>query len=197
MDRPSPESRPIFPMSAEKLTKALADQLFSSPETKVFAILDGASIPGLLKEFHEKRPGQLCLYRGELEPDMAVVAPYVVELKPDSPFTQWVLAEGWGKHWGVFVMAEVDLKSVHRHLRSLLVVKDHNGRQLNFRFYDPRVLRVYLPTCDAGELMQVFGPVNCLALEAEDAGQMLRFTNGGDAAKKEQVPLLPKPEGAI
>jgi hypothetical protein len=37
-----------------------------------------------------------------------------------------------------------------RRRRRFLRVKDEDG--LVFRFYDPRVMRVYLPTCAAGEL---------------------------------------------
>ncbi|MDB6121147.1 MAG: hypothetical protein JWQ71_140 [Pedosphaera sp.] len=180
-------------MPAEKINKILFDQLFSDAEAKVFAILDGASIPDLLKQVYEKKPAYLCLYRGELEPDMAVVAPYVVELKPETPFTEWVLGEGWGKHWGIFAVSREDLKVMRRHLRSLLQVKDYTGRQLNFRYYDPRVLRAYLPTCNAEDLTQVFGPISFLALEGEDAGQLLKFSNGGEAAKVEQVSLAAKP----
>ena len=44
----------------------------------------------------------MCLYRGELQPDMAEVAPYLVKLDRDAPFTDWVLDRGWGNHWGVF-----------------------------------------------------------------------------------------------
>jgi Domain of unknown function (DUF4123) len=183
-------------MSAEKINKNLFDQLFSDPEAKVFAILDGASIPDLLKQVYEKKPNYLCLYRGQLEPDMAVVAPYVVELKADAPFTEWVLSEGWGKHWGIFAVSREELKIMRRHLRSLLQVKDHTGRQLNFRYYDPRVLRVYLPTCNAEELKLFFGPISFLALEGADASEMLRFSNDGETAKLEQVSLLAKPNAS-
>src|SRR5258708_30316159 len=137
-------------MSPEKLNKVLLDQLFSDPEAKVYAVLDGASIPGLLKEVYEKKPQYLQLYRGELEPDMAVVSPYLVELKADAPFSEWVLGEGWGNHWGIFLVSPVDMPTMRRHLRSLQIVKDHTGKDLNFRYYDPRVFRVYLPTCNAG-----------------------------------------------
>lgn len=34
-----------------------------------------------------------------------------------------------------------------------------------FRFYDPRVLRLYLPTCTSTELEQVFGPVGTFFTE--------------------------------
>jgi hypothetical protein len=184
-------------MSSEKLNKVLVDQLFSDPEAKLFAVLDAASIPGLLKVVYEKKPSYLPLYRGEMEPDIAVVAPYLVELKADAPFTEWILGEGWGNHWGIFLASSADLPTMRRHLRSLQIVKDHTGKELNFRYYDPRVFRVYLPTCNAEELKLVFGPITSFALEAEDPGQMLRFSNGGAALKKEQISLAAKPDGAI
>jgi len=68
-----------------------------------FAILDGASAPGLLKQLYEHEPEYCCLYRGELEPDLAQVAPYLVKLVKDHPFTYWLLGKGWGDSWGIFV----------------------------------------------------------------------------------------------
>ena len=49
-----------------------------------------------------------------------------------------------------------------------------------FRYYDPRVLRVYLPTCNFDELQTVFGPVMHFIQEGEVPTELLRFqlTNG-------------------
>ncbi len=38
-----------------------------------------------------------------------------------------------------------------------------------FRYSDPRILRVYLPTCLPDELEQMFGPVTAYVMESEDA----------------------------
>jgi hypothetical protein len=48
-------------------------------------------------------------------------------------------------------------------------------RKLLFRFYDPRVLRAYLPTCLAEELNIVFGPVRNFWMESRDPGELLEF----------------------
>jgi len=84
-----------------ELTKTIGANLFAESGARVFAILDGASAPGLLSKLDEYRPEYECLYRGELAPDLQEVAPYLVQLEPQSPFTDWVLNRGWGTT-GVF-----------------------------------------------------------------------------------------------
>jgi hypothetical protein len=39
---------------------------------------------------------------------------------------------------------------------------------LFFRFYDPRVMRNYLPTCPPAQLAEFFGPVDFYIAEAEE-----------------------------
>ena len=176
----------------DALAKALRPHLFPAGRaegSRTYAILDGASVPGLLERLAEDAPEFACLYRGELAPDMARVAPYLVRLEPDAPFTDWVLAEGWGRHWGVFVLSFAELAGLQRHFRRFLIVKDPMGRQIYFRYYDPRVLRVYLPTCNAEELKFLFGPVEGFALEDEDASVVLRFSREGEALRIERSPL--------
>jgi len=155
----------------------------------VFAILDGASVRELREKLHQLRPEFECLYRGELEPDMAEVAPYLIRLEPKSEFTNWVLEQGWGKHWGIFACTRADLHTIRQHLRRFLTVHDESGKPMYFRFYDPRVLRVYLPTCNASELAEFFGPVENFVMEGEDPGTLLRMrqSSGALATSKEQL----------
>ncbi len=159
----------------EHFVQHLSRYLFVGSELNVFAVLDGASIPNLQTSLHIFHPEYACLYRGELNPDIAQVAPYLVRLEPDSQLTDWVAVDGWGKHWGVFVRSTGDLAAVRRHLRGLLLVHDPDGRPLKFRFYDPRVLRVFLPTCNVEQLTALFGPVDSFLLENESADTLVRF----------------------
>jgi hypothetical protein len=80
---------------------------------------------------------------------------------------------------------------MRRHFRSFLTVYDPDGKPLLFRYYDPRVLRVYLPTCDARELETVFGPVVAYLLEGEDPGDLLRFELSSGALQRRTQPLAP------
>ncbi|MFY2558205.1 hypothetical protein ACN469_11275, partial [Corallococcus terminator] len=56
--------------------------------------------------------------------------------------------------------------------------------------YDPRVLRTYLPTCNAEELRFVFGPIRSFLMEDEDGSMLLRFSLRDEELVLERVPLL-------
>jgi len=73
------------------------------------------------------------------------------------------------------VAAPLDLRGLRHHLRTFLRVRAPDGRVLYFRYYDPRVLRVYLPTCNATELKQVFGPIRRFDMESPDGRAVLSF----------------------
>jgi len=167
----------------------LRQHLFSEPETGVFAVLDGASIEGLLDHLYDDEPDFVCLYRGRLAPDMAEVAPYLVELKPDEPFARWVLENCWGQHWGIFAISHEGLRTLRQHFRRFTVVQDPNGKYLYFRFYDPRVLRVFLPTCNEAELAEFFGPVLFYAAEDEDGARLVRFRRTPAGLQTEELDL--------
>jgi hypothetical protein len=169
---------------------SLAETLFADRTANVFAVLDGASIPDLLDMLYEHYPEFICLYRGELEPDIAEVAPYLVRLEQNSPITKWILERGWGNHWGIFAITQVDLTALRQHFRRFLTVHDEQGAPMLFRYYDPRVLRVYLPTCNAEELKTVFGPVGRYVLEGNRPEELLQFHLNNGAMVQEQQSLL-------
>lgn len=136
----------------------------------VYVLLDGAQNESLLDVFFEHPDLEYeCLLGGKLAPDMQEVAPYIVELHEDAPFTQWLLENGWAQHWGIFVVSQGDLGEVWRHLRQHTQVRSPDGVELFFRYYDPRVLAAFLPTCDAKQLAEVFGDgvVNLFLAEME------------------------------
>jgi hypothetical protein len=173
----------------ENIIQAVSDKLFENEELNVFAVLDGASIPGLLENLAEQQPEHVCLYRGELEPDMAEVAPYLIKLEPDSDFTDWLIEKGWGNHWGIFVISGESLSALRRHFRKFLIVYDPDGKPVYFRYYDPRVLRTYLPNCNNEELTTVFGQIDNYLLEDEDKEAALRFRNASGALLQEKLTL--------
>ncbi len=157
------------------LIEALEAELFAGRKAQAYVILDGASVPDLLDRLDRDRPAYECLYRGELAPDLAEVAPYLVKLERGSEFAEWVIAHGWGMHWGIFVVTTADLRQLRQHFRRFLTVHDSDGKPLYFRCYDPRVLRAFLPTCTAEELADLFGPVTAFVMEGDEPEVRLRF----------------------
>jgi hypothetical protein len=85
------------------------------------------------------------------------------------------VAESWGQSWGVFLRAPVSFRDARRHLRRLLRAELDDGQRVLFRFYDPRVLRAYLPTCTGDEAAQVFGPAAHYVVEGRRGESALRF----------------------
>lgn len=163
----------------------LAPFLFGNGETPVFAILDGASAPNLVKSLYEHEPEYCCLYRGELEPDMAAVAPYLVRLESESKFTELVLTEGWGAHWGSFLVTPANLRTLRDHFRAFHTVELPDQRTVLFRYYDPRILRTFLPVCNGAELGAFFGPVQKFVVEGETPESGIKFSLAGTALKSE------------
>ena len=168
----------------------LRELLFAAEDQSVYAVLDGASVPDLLEKLHGAKEEWACLYRGELEPDLAVTAPYLVKLRRESPLTDWILTEGWGNHWGVFAETPAGLEALRRHFRRFLRVKDHTGEILYFRYYDPRVLSIYLPTCNAAEIRFVYGPITQFVAEEEETGRAFVFPVDALKIKPKTVLLL-------
>lgn len=150
------------------MKEALHQTLFAEDDEDIYAVIDGAACEELLDKLDEFQPEHVCLYAGELEPDMQEVAPYLVMLKAGHPFTEWFLADCFGKHWGIFARSAAGLRTLRRHFRTFLLVKGPDAQTLYFRYYDPRVLTIYLPTADDKEREQVFGPVSVYFCEVDD-----------------------------
>ncbi len=176
-------------MNTPTPVQAVRQQLFTVPETTVYAILDGASVPELPQNLARFGVAAECLFRGELGPDMAQVAPYLAVAPPNHPFTEWLLQEGWGRHWGIFALSKANLRTLRMHLRTFLKVYSPDLKPLYFRYYDPRVLRVYLPTCNEQETRTVFGPVLRYIMEGEDPATLLKFWVETGECKSEKVAL--------
>jgi hypothetical protein len=159
----------------------LFEHLLTEEGESLCALLDGASVPGLLERLDANPSLEWeCLFSGELEPDMAEVAPYLVNLEPESEFAEWVVGTGWGQHWGTFVTSRRGFRALRDHLRALMMVYGRDGRSMYFRYYDPRVLRVFLPTCTPAQLKKMFGPVEAFLAENESGDAVSIYRLNGE-----------------
>ena len=105
-----------------------------------------------------------------------------------SSFRSWWFGQ-WGNSVGVLVEAPVGLEDLRRHFRTLMMVRGGDRLRYYFRFYDPRVLRVFLPTCTAEEMKQFYGPITALYCEGADGRELLSFRPGPDGVIVKQSPL--------
>ena len=177
-------------MLGQEALNALKQLLWVAPRDRVYALLDGASIPNLPQRLHGAAETEFeCLLHGELAPDIAEVAPYLVALERDSELADWVIGHGWGNHWASFAVAPCDLRTVWFHLRTLNIVYGPDGKPMLFRYYDPRVLRIFLPTCNAEQVVQMFGPIASFVAEAESAGSALVFAHSAGELQRSARPI--------
>lgn len=160
------------------------------PPKANYILLDAAKMEGNLYEARQRNTDHASLYRGRAEEELADVAPYLFKLEPGSEFEQWYLENGWGQSWGIPFYSAHSFEEVFTHFRKFLLVKTEVGEELYFRFYDPRVLRIFLPTCDEKQLRELFGPVEYYICEDEEPDHALFFSFEGEALKSRRIPKI-------
>jgi Domain of unknown function (DUF4123) len=194
VQRPPPLEMPDSPPSDAKPLEAVAltppqqelVKLLRNSGGPLFAVLDATRDPlrilGLLRGSGEEYQ---TLYEGTQAQLLEAFAPYLVRLTENSKLLENVIASGWGKNWGIFAVSGADFQAVRKHFRTFLMVHGPDGKRLYFRYYDPRVLRVYLPTCDAAETKFIFGPLAPYLCEDEAPDILLIFRPAEGAPQKE------------
>ena len=155
------------------------------------ATRDPLSILGLLRASGEEYQS---LYEGTQAQVLEAFAPYLVRLTENSKLLENLIAHGWGKNWGIFAVSGADFQAVRRHFRTFLMVNGPDGKRLYFRYYDPRVMRAYLPTCDAAETQFIFGPLAAYLCEGDASDTLLVFRPAAGAPQKETHKLTKEAE---
>jgi len=154
----------------------------------LWAIFDGARDPCVFYSLRDSGYDSLCLYSGRLPRELQLAAPYLVELPRLGSGTRHLLDLAWGHSWGIFLSIE-DSSNLRHHLRKFLRVRTEAGRNLLFRYYDPRVLRAYLPTCEPGELKAIFGPIARFMVEDKNPGTAIEFVFDGTRLRERRVQM--------
>ncbi|MEO1615995.1 MAG: DUF4123 domain-containing protein [Planctomycetota bacterium] len=139
-----------------------------------FALLDACDepkVPVLAKNLGDDA---VSLYRGRAEEELWAIAPYLVAL--DKRVAQWVLDELSGTPYGILISAATNLETLRKHFRRFLMVESPEGKQLYFRYYDPRILPTFLTSSTADEVNAFFGPVHELIVPDDD-GLLSAYSN--------------------
>lgn len=159
----------------------------------LYGLLDAAREPSVLKVLIESREECQSLFEGPQGDQLSHFAPYLVRLTPDSQMLDTLAHQAWGKNWGVYLTCDSPFAEIRKHLQYFLRVTLDGHREAFFRYYDPRVLRLFLPTCLPEEIDQFFGPVRYYLMEDEKGGALLRFSNSGHGAGLRTLPLAAGP----
>jgi len=140
-----------------------------------YLLLDASRMKTALSEAKELNSNYRSLFKGRSEIDLEFVAPYLFSYVRGSEFAEWYMKRGWGKGWGIMLRSPASMEELHEHCRKFLLVEDEDKQELYFRFYDPRILSIFLPTCSSEQLRHFFGPIDYFMIENKDgeSGQMM------------------------
>lgn len=141
-----------------------------------FLLVDGARIGSLIGSIKQVYSSQgKSLYLGKSKDELEDVGPFLFQIKESDELDFWFNKDGWGNSFGIYVNARVSFNELFNHCRKFLIVRTDDKNELYFRFYDPRVLRIFLPTCNSIQLKEFFGPIDFFILEDEDINYAIKF----------------------
>jgi hypothetical protein len=183
---PKPQEPPA-PLTDER-KRAL--HILTHHGAPLFVVIDAAREAVATELLQPSRLRYQQLFEGQAADPSAAHFPVLVELgqasalgvgKDTQTFLETLLRSGWGNSWGIFCTSQSTFEDLLGHFRSFLLMR--------IRFYDPRVLRALLPTCEPQELRAIFGPVASYVVESERPDMMLAFSPGADRLITAQVSL--------
>ena len=143
-----------------------------------FVVLDGAISPAVRDLLNQAGVFYQSLYEGEQSADISAFGPFLAEVQKGSPLIPFLVKVGWGKSWGVFLSTQMGFIDTRKHLRRFLMVDMEQGQKVLFRFYDPRVMRVFIPTCSAEQRREFFGQIEHFYVESDPDTTMARYSLG-------------------
>lgn len=114
--------------------------------------------------------------------------PYLARIQCGNRYPEFLKLwlDRMGDNGGILMLSRAWPKTVRTHLRDIFKVYDEDKRMFYFRFYDPRVLRTYLPTCTAKECREFFGPLRSIFCEGVDPAWMNHYQVGQSAIHLEE-----------
>ncbi len=131
-----------------------------------YVLIDAAQDQRILPFLAQNKTHWRSLYEGDTAYKLASHAPYLAVVPDTGEWISELLQNGWGRSWLVFLSSELDVEAIHT-FAVFFTCKTLEGEQLYFRFYDPRILRAFLPACTPAELVKFFGPINQFILEGD------------------------------
>ncbi|WP_350135514.1 DUF4123 domain-containing protein [Roseovarius sp.] len=140
-DQPVLVGRLVSPERQPPVALTDIDWLALPQDDRLFALLDGASWPGLPALLAESGAEHYCL-NASLDASMQAGAPWLVRLRAGDPLREVLGARPADAHVGVFFRSEHSGRDLRAHFRRFTMVRlpDAPESPVYFRFFDPRVM---------------------------------------------------------
>jgi hypothetical protein len=158
-------------------SKEQREQLLRSIKQPFYAVVDGCQAFDLICKTKQQFALEArMLFEGPAttHEEIGEVAPYVCAVNSDRYFLEeWV--EILGHNVGILITSDVSSKVMYKHLRKIFISQDETNQEYFFRFYDPRVIRGFLPSCRPDEINQFFGPIRSIIVEDIEPGMLMAY----------------------
>lgn len=183
------EAAPIArsaPLSAAQHKAAL----WADDQQQVYAVVMGSRVPDLAVRLASADVRDHdCLLPGALEPEQRLTAPYLVHLKRDSAFTDWLLFEAPESfaEWGVLVSSAAPMTALRNYLRGHLQARLPSGQTIALDWMDPEILVALLAHAEPPMLRELFGPA--ISLTIAGRGQWRHATLALGSLQQHEAPL--------
>lgn len=153
---------------------------------RLFGIVDAARDPAIYPLVQQIET-RTCLFVGQVEPEVAAVGPWLLDLSTESDLLDRWREHGWARNWGILMHAELSTAALTAMMRQRAQAILPEGDLVLFRFYDPRVWRNYIPQCDLAELKGWFDGIVAYYAPTLNGRQTLRFRLCGHYLKTEII----------
>lgn len=146
-------------------------------EQNHYLLLDGAQIDDLLKTIYRlnKSAEVDVLYINTRFAELQKVSPILVKVQSGEPLFH-KFQQDWQQTAGIHFIAKGDIYTLGNHLRSSLQAKINN-QPVIFRYYDPRILELWLETISIEQQSQFMGPITTLYIFSSKEQKQLEYYN--------------------
>lgn len=180
---PLPVSAPPIPLPGPDLTatqRGLLDVLRGLADP-IFAVLDRSAASSFLDAVRSAG--------GAVEALSETTGACLTSVNAESRIAAQLAADGWGKGWGIYVTSHQPLAIVRNHLRRFQTLLTQDGAEFQFRFFNPTLLRGFLPTLSGEEAKTLFGPISAILTEGATADELMLFMPGPSGVLEKTLPL--------
>ncbi|RLD61572.1 MAG: hypothetical protein DRJ05_02350 [Bacteroidetes bacterium] len=175
-------------ITVETAKTTVADFLFANSEKegcKLYGIVDSAKNDDVFRFLATGDVKYRSLFDGTMDVQSFGVSGFLVECEKESLLFEWMTTEAWGDSCCIFFTSKSSFDEVFVHFQKFNRVYLEGNEVVLFRYYDPRVLRIYLPTCNRNETKTFFGEVKSFFAENEDPEVLDVYKEGEESGTED------------
>lgn len=189
----------MLPAPHSTVSDRIAAFLVAQPQAReaLYALVDASHDPFIIPPTIEAlTPDAECLFRGKAKEDLGDQTAWIARIDGRGPLLDWLIDEVHGRSMVSFVTSELTVSRLAVHLRKFTKSRDAKGTEHFFRFYNPKVMRQYLPVFDAVQLATFFRSISsCIVEDTRQSNRLLVMRRADGALSRREIDFGDVPTG--